>query len=866
MASSGDEVAWERVRAAIAQGDARKVAAVVGGFGEETRKEVGKRLPEALRGIDDRTRWTDQRLGPLRVAGAGCLGGAAAAAAWVARRDLRGWRDRDGLGAAIAAAVAGRPSEWRLDFARRLTDRIRLTDLLDWRADRVLWDASAALLRAEGGAPPASAAFAAGWLLWRPAEPLAEDPFFPVLLPALFDADGIGPLLGGRAPFGTAGPPEPGAVPALGAQILAHADRAFLLDGCVRRFLRGGDGARIAWYVALHRALAPAPEESAPRLRDYVRLLPNAAPPIAETAFEQVKAVDALAPLAPEMFTETANALLFRPERKLLKAALIWLDKTAKGRETAAVAQAAVAFAIEHTDTRERAVRLAVRHAAAVDPLTAETVRDAAGALPGPLRARIADAYGGAVEPEAPIEAPVLYAPAPSELDPPIASAAELREAVLAHLHASRSTRWPEVERLLAGLVVYGPDIIADLRGYGARFPWIVHPDFSHLDGAFLVMHRLAQGSARRGVVDYLRHRHGRTKLPDRPAPAQFVYRRLIDATARFGAPALLATPTVSTGHVDPEVFAERVRLLEEAGREPGAYDLDQALLRLPGDASARVLDGLVSPAAKSARAWIEGGGLPEPAVSYEVVGFRRRKLEYWEEQPKKENGKRLRTVLRGTATGSAGLLTDLDTGALEDSRAVRAVARWWAPILPSHRELTAAHLLRQAERWPLDRYEQGEAVLDLADATGKTGAATAALLLYALSSPHSADRAGALDAVLSFAAQDALPAAAMGELLPVFVKSGDVSLSRVVQGLTEAARAGAPLWPLFANAVPTLLPTADESTPAPLADLLAAASTTATLHHIRTPLPALTTWTPKSPTSRAAKEALHLTALLTTP
>ncbi|GAB2842538.1 hypothetical protein GCM10022221_47160 [Actinocorallia aurea] len=860
-------MAWERLCEAVETGDPRRVAAVVGGFDEAARKEIGKRMPELRRSLAEENRGGSLRLGPLRVAGAGCLGGAAAASAWVARRDLQGWRDRDGLAESIVAVVGARPKEWRIDFARRLADRLRPAELLSWRADRVLWDVAAAILRAEGEAPPTSAAFVTGWLLWRPAEPLAADPFFPVLLPALFDADGIGQALNERAPLGPPAFRPPGGVPTLAAEILAHADRAFLLEGCVRRFLRGGDGNRIAWYVALHRELAPSPQDAAPLARDYVRLLPSAAAPVAETAFGQVKAIDALEPLTPELFADAAGAMLFRPERKLLKAALIWLDKTAKGREDAAVTQAVAVFSVEHADTRDRAVRLAVRHAARVDPLTAEAVREAAAALPGPLRERIAAAYGGTFEPEAPVEAPLLYAAGPRDLDPPIASAAELLEAVMAHLHAPADRRWPESERLLAGLVAHGGGIVAELREYGEKHPWILHPDMRHLEGVLLVLHRLVHGRPKRGMVDYLRERHGRTKdSVQRLAPARLLHQRLFDATAHFGAPVLLATPTLSTGHVDPEVFAARLRALEEAGREPGAYDLDQALLRLPADARASVLDGLSSPAAKTARAWIDGGGLPGPQAFYEIVGFRRRRLNHWEQQPKTSHGKRLRAIFEGSAQGTAGLLTELDTAAVADGAAVRADARWWAPTLPSHRELTAAHLLRQAERWPLDRYEQGEVLLDLADATGATGPATAALLVYALSSPHAADRAGALDALLAFAAQDALPAAEMGELLPVLVKSGDVSLSRTVQGLLEAARAGANLWPLFAHAIPPLLPAPAESAPAPLAGLLAAASTTATRHHIRTPLPALTSWTPRSRTSRAAKEAENLTSLLASP
>ncbi|MDX6742224.1 DUF6493 family protein [Actinocorallia sp. A-T 12471] len=856
---SDHEAAWERVLAAVRTAKPVVVADVVRGLDAEARKAVGRRTKELLRLLPAAGR---PRLSALRVAGTGCLSGAAAAAAWTARRDLRDWRHQPTLTDALVRVVADRPREWRLDYARRLVGRLRVAELLAWGADRVMWEVPAALLREAGEPPPRTPEFAGGWLVWRPDEPVADDPLFPGVLETLFDADGLGPILAVQAPFDA--PAREGGVP-LAEQIVANARRVDLLDGCVRRFLRGGDGSRIAWYVALHRRLAPTPEESAARLRDYVRLLPNAALPVAELAFEQVKAVHALTPLAPETYAEAASALLFRPERKLLKAALIWLGKTAKGREGVVVAQAAAAFAIEHADTRDRAVRLAVRHAKAVDPLAAETVREAAAVLPGPLREAIAAAYGGAAEPEEAAEPPVLYPVAPRELDPPIASPAELLETVLAELRSPRAQRWADGERLLAGLVTHGPAIAGDLRALNERHPWLLHADASGLMGVHFVLNSLARGRPQRGVIDYLRDRLGKAEtLPGRPHLTRFLHRRFLDATARFGAPTLLATPTSSTGHVDPEVFAARLRMLEEAGLEPGAYDLEQALLRLPREAAASVLDGLVSPAAKTARSWIEGGGLPDPEIAYEVVGYRRSRRGFWDAEPKTTHGKRLHAVATGAeGTGSAAFLTRLDTATIDDA-ATHRVARWWTSVMPAHRELTAVHLLRQAEWWPLERYEQGEILLDLADATGPTGPATAALLVYGLSSPHTADRAGALDALLSFAAQDAVPTASMGSLIPILTGSGDITLSRVTGCLADAVRAGANLWPLFETAIPALLPAPSDPTPAALADLLAAASTNATLHHIRTPIPALQTWTPRSNTSRAAKEATHLTTLLT--
>ena len=66
-----------------------------------------------------------------------------------------------------------------------------------------------------------------------------------------------------------------------------------------------------------------------------------------------------------------------------------------------------------------------------------------------------------------------------------------------------------------------------------------------------------------------------------------------------------------------------------------------------------------------------------------------------------------------------------------------------------------------------------------------------------------------------------------------------------------------------------TVLRTADDwfvRTAAGAVRIETAATTTAELHRVRGPLPALAAWTPASPSSRAAKEAARLHQTLTTP
>ncbi|ROO85067.1 hypothetical protein EDD29_2602 [Actinocorallia herbida] len=851
---------WEEMQELIGAGDCAGVAVLANRLGDAGRKEVAGALPGYVRSAGLR-RWDDPRTMAARVAGAGCISGAAAAAAWITRgevRDARGPR----LARQIVAAVAHRPDAWRMDVARRLADRLRLADMTAWRADLAAWEVAALLHMEAREAPPTSPAFVVGWLGWRTYVPPKEDPFFATLAPAIFDTDGVGEYLGGNEALAVARQwDRPGLRPRpLVEDLLVELDRPDLLDGCVRRFLRGGTARSLTWFVKLHALLAPDAAEATQRLRDYVRLLPLAVLSVAEPAFAAVRAADEAAPLEPALFRESADAVLFRPELKIVKAALSWLDKTAGGRESATVEALAGVLGHENAAIRERSVKIAVKCAKAVDPLTAETVRQAAAVLPAPQRAEIAAAYGE-VKAEEPAPVPVLYPAVPRELEPPISSAAELREAVVLHLtNISGTLPWPEIERLLAGLVVHGPSLTGELRALAEKHrPHILRKDLIlHLMGIDLALHCLIFKRTADDLAQYvdtlMQKANGFGYSP--PAPELMFRRRFVEAALHLGGPAPLATPTSASGHVDPQEFAARLRAFQDAGRTPGTADLEQALLRLPGGADAAILSGLESTAAHIARAWLTEGVLVEPVVTHRLLRL-----------PLKD-GSGDAPRLAAAVSWAADLPSAALLGALPEPEKAddlwSGAAAWWPSALPSYREISAVQLLRQAVIWPRIRCGQDRTVLAFADAKGPTGPATAALLLYALSSEHPADRAAALDALLSLAAEDALPAADLGRLLAALAE--DLVLPRVIPSLVDAVRAGALLWPLFAEAITAFLPTPDARPPAPFATLLAAASDYADLHHTRTPIAALTAWTPASRTTRAAKEATRLRTTLETP
>ncbi|WP_216907726.1 DUF6493 family protein [Nocardia noduli] len=839
---------WEEMRTRVRTGNSAGVAMLAARIDEADRKEVAAALPAYLRECAPLD-WNDLRTMPLRVAGAGCLGGAAAVAAWLTRRDLRSVSDTDGIAAHVLRAVSHRPPAWRLDLARRLSDRLRSADFIGWRPDYMSWEVAAGLFLEAEQAPPATDAFVLGWLSRRVSTPPSEDALFATMAPAIFEADGVAEYLSRFAGTdyvpGRANPMD-----SLITGLFETMKRDDLLDRCLRRFLRGGKARDLAWFVDLHDLLAPTPQEAAARVRDYLRLLPASASTVADVAFTQVRAVDEAEPLAPEIFREAAQALLFRSERRIANAALSWLDRTAASRDRLgmSIELAAGVFGHEHSEIRERAVRIVTKRVKSADPLTAETVRRSASILPSTERSAIAAAYG-AVEADT-IEVPVLAPVVPRELDPPITSSAELREAIIEEYHGW-DPAWPEVERLMAGLVAHGPAAIDELRLDIDRYSGFYHPE-----GNDILLNALLAGSPR--PVDDV--------LESAPAPDALFRRRFREAADLLGGPALLATPTSATGHLDPEIFAARLRAWEAAGRQPGRFDLEQALLRLPLDGDRRLLDGLVSPAAATARAWMSADGPGPVDLSYRLAKIKAWGPDHWDRRRADDRVTRL--VVTGTCASdldSASRLFTLDTSR-KGSDTFEWSARWWPSVLPSHREVIAAHLLDQAACWPTGEYEQDGTILALSEATGATDRATATVLLYALASRRAIDRAAALDALLSLAAQNALPAAELGHHLGVFIGTGDIILGRVVPSLTEAVRAGAHLWPLFTAAITSLLPTPDTAPPTGMADLLAAASEAADLHRIRGAIPALTVWTPKSRSTRVAKEAARLDTLLTGP
>ncbi|MBE1537527.1 DUF6493 family protein [Actinomadura algeriensis] len=866
--------AWAGVRDAIDAKDPGRVMALVMKLDDAGRREVADALPGRLRELRASAEWGMLDRGliePLLLAGA-TIGGAAAAATWLCRRELEIWPHRlqRGVAADLAKATAARPAEWRADVGRRVADRIRVSD--DWGRMVSLWQMSAALTLSAGADAPASDGFVVGWTNVADPSGLAADPFLDALVPRLFDADGVGRHLADdetrlrwdRDRRGT------WADALAGLARSGRLDRAMLLDGCVGRFLRGGTARELRFFVRLHDGLAPSDDDAARHVRDHVRLLPAAPSTVADLAFRQVKRADDLGSLDGSLFEEAADALLFRPEKKLVRAALSWLDRTARrrGRVDATVRAVAAAFASDALDLRERAVKIAVKHAGRTGEAARDTVREAAAALPGDLRAAVAAAFGdvAAAEPAPVPSGPPPYVP--RALPAPIASLAELAEELAAQRDAPFA--WATTERFLAALVESAytdPDATRE-----ALRPHVPH-DVPRQHGlhsttratyywAVLAAQMLVSPFTTAPPDEHWDTTHG-TGV-DGPPLRRFLLWRKRDVIARVGrVPLLLAAPTEGSGHIAPMTLVDRLERLESAGVEPGRADLAQALLRLPRDTdpdAAVRAKALASEAGRTVAAVLASGGLPDPIVECGLL----------DEPLRTEGGRLLKLPPNGLLRLTPAADVPDDLSELLGHRAkFRTTNDYgdtgsWPAILPSHREVAAAHALPHL-LGPY-AYDHGSTALALAEADGPAGGATGAVLALALAQQNARERVDAVEALLVLSARGHLPAAETGTAIGRLAQSDRIKPNRAVRSLTEAADAGAhaDVWRVTAAALPHLLPEPGTRAPSGLPDLLALGTRTAETVRARGTVPGLADVAARGGSSRLVTEAARLHRTLT--
>ncbi|MEU4332799.1 DUF7825 domain-containing protein [Nonomuraea dietziae] len=866
----------------IETGSVASLVALLVGLSDDDKRAVARHLPAHLSergraGFEAERRV--EELAPLyRLAGAACLSGAEQVASWLNRRELR-WVEPEADATRVMSVLENRSVEWRRDLAVRLVRRLRPTTGSTWRRVQALgyWDLAAALVIETDAEPPENDAFVSGWVL-RTAERqrmnggapvLADDRLLEHMLPRLFQAQGVADGLDWNRWADS--PTIIGELVALAGA--GRVPRQTLLDGCASRFMAGGDAAEAGPFVALWRELQPEVAEIP--VVDFVRLLPSASSPVVQLALEELHRAESAGALDEELFAEAVQALAYRPEKKNMAAAVKWIADASLSKGAVAVSALAAVFDVDTPSLRERAVRVAVKLAPHTAESGREAIREAASRLPADLRERVAAAFGAVDEVQSePAAAPTLTATPLPALASPIGSVAELAAELDKPLWPVDPARFERILAALVGLTHQDRDAVAAGLQAWWRANWR-HPfeasayvygvaGFDENIGGLLSRCALAIVSPAdsRELTAMLDGDSSRWPSSE-PAPQRFVQRRFREVMSLFERgetiPVLLATPTSPTGHVEAATLLARMERLDDT--EPLESDFLQALLRLPRQIDPELVvraEKLPSEAGRRLAACLRDGGLPDPVVTWELEAFDRPATYHRSLQ---EAHARL-----APPEGVSGRLAELWT--LTPKTGYPAFSRnmvWWPPIMPSHREAAAAHVL-ECLPWAMDSTDgQVEVVAALAHNDGPVGIATASTIVIGMGHQHPAQRALAADAIITLAAYGELPAADLGRAVGHMVRGGQVKLNRITGILDEVMETGAhaEVWTALAQAVPLLLPEPGEKARAGLGELLKVAARAAVRAGARGDIPGLGELAARKGSSLLIHEARRLSEVI---
>ncbi|HWS34814.1 MAG TPA: DUF6493 family protein, partial [Actinoplanes sp.] len=741
---------------------------------EQERLAFAPEVEKGIKGVRGDAWWdngNDPAAG-FALAVLACMPSAPRAAALLTRRDMRDRWSRVPE-TFYRRIVEAREPDWLPDLGVRLAARLPAKEV--WREQ---WRFVAWMF---GGSPelaPRTEGFVRGWLAdmhadYGKRDPFAvnlrSSPFLDVLLPAVFEIDGLGGALTGGQWGGDGWDSKPPFAPAV-AELVAEGrlDRAVILAATLDRLVRGDRPAWLRPFAELYDTLAPALDEMTAATGDHATLAAGAPSPIAGAAQRALRAVDEAGRLEFETLLEVSAAVLLRPEKVLVKAQLSWLEKVARrdpDRAGEVLETVAVAFGHPALEMQERALTLVGRQVGRVDPAVVSRLSDAAVVLSGDLRTRAAELFGTAPPEPVEPEIPALLPPAPPAAMPgPITSAAELATEIVAVLHEETSIGW---ERVMAALVALPGDGLAEA----------LQPVRQRYAGS-LVDHQWNGRSSRSGQLGgAIRARLGITapngkRILDRSAdssgngPAGVLLLRLRELADRIAAEPvaeLMATPTRVDGSLDAAVLLERLIRAEAAGREPWPVDFQQALLRVPRTVDVAVTKraaDLTSASGVRFAAWLTEGGLPDPVSTRKVQGNQTGRNPYGT-----MNQSHRRFVADLVSARSAGEPLPLEEGLVCLTR--RPVIEWYSgdfaepadiavAVLPHHREVIAAWALPTlATVADLDQKGEGRALPMIAECAGPVGPATVLAVTYVLGARDEADRLAAVDAFLILAAGD---------------------------------------------------------------------------------------------------------------
>ncbi|MFE5944123.1 DUF6493 family protein [Streptomyces sp. NPDC056480] len=808
----------EQLLAEVRAGRAHKVPALLEPLDAAARKTaLGqlKSLRSEVRAWDWK-RWNEATAvrRALYVAGAGCQTGAAATATWLGGRDLLSWRSEDGT--LVLSVLADRDPVWTADVAQRLAARPAVAESS--------YGLIRGLVERSGCAVPATDGYVLAWTREitdsRLLERLREDSHTRVLVPhALAMAETPDRLTW------SVGPEAPTHWPtALEALVTEGVlDRAEVVDLCVSRLLRGGRARDLRFPLDVLRLVEPSADERRERIPDWIGMTADAPSPVAGYAQEVLAGLAADGALSAGALAEMTGGVLFRTEKKLVRAQLTLVGKVL-AREPGAVAELlpAVAEAFGHEDTtiQERALKLVGRHAAAVDASVRRELAEQAGLLSPVHRPAAVALFGNDLEVESGVPYEEILPPVPERerVAPPATTVEELVEELLTRGLQQDPAAF---ERMLDGLVRLArrdrAGLEAAVREAFATGPWAHSHFFTHYNqGAEVVLAGLL-GLLQKGRITAGRAKGNNRKVCHHDALSGILDARLWEAADLIGTdalPFLLAVPTWHTGEIDPVVLVERLRGYREAGVEPAPADFAQALLRVgrrdpSAGWAAEEAEALGTRAGRRLAAWLR---------AWEPLGMRVRFLDGGEDR------------------ASLWWLSDRIVVEIADRPAVRkefpAAFRWlggeprvtprqcyhwldtrahWAAALPVDREFVAACVLSPlASAADADQRGVTEPLTMIAEAGGPVGRAVHLAVAFGLGCQDADDRLRAVDALLVLAARGDLDARLLGTELAWLVVEGSVKPNRLADALRTTAATGAygTVWAVLEPLLPELLGT----------------------------------------------------------
>ncbi|MEV7277792.1 DUF6493 family protein [Streptomyces sp. NPDC093111] len=818
-ASTASAAQVEQLLVAVRQGRRGDVPGLVEALGAAGRKAAVpglKELRKEVRGWDW-GRWREQRKvrGALRLAGAGCLTGAAAAADWIGGRDFQEWGTES---RAVLGVLAHRDHAWLTEVARRLAERPTMAE--------EEYGLVHGLVLLTGCPAPATDSYVRGWTAALDRRDLVaslrQDPQTPVLVPRLLDLTETPEAVGwqtaaasddGRSHW-------PGALAVLAAEGLL--DRAELVDACVARLLRGGRPRDLRLSLALLQAVGATDEERRARIPDWLGMVADGSSPVAAHAQEVLAglALDGVLPVRE--LAEMSGSVLFRTEKKLVRAQLTLLSKVLRQAPDAADELLPVvmdAFGHEDTAIQERALKLVGRHLSGVDGQVREELAGAAVLLSPMHRAAAVELFGAAADGGAlPYEEVLPPVPEPRPVAPTAGSLAELIEDLVTVVR--RPGEPEEFERALDGLVRHAHGdraaLTAAVRETFGDAHWMRGGDHFGYgpQGLMVVMAALA------GTVRVSRITDGRrraTATCGHAGPSGVVEARLWEAAWLIASsapvPFLLATPTLHTGAIDAPVLVERLGAYRDAGAEPAPVDLAQALLRVrrsgPGVAeAAEAAAALGTRAGERLAAWLSADVSLAPGVRFLDRGPDIRSGRWW-------LADRVVVAFRERRTIREEFPPPFQWLSGESTEAARRCRHWsgleshWPGVLPQDREPLAVWLLPEVgngSEW--DARGSARGLTALAEGEGPVGPAVHAALAVGLGGRHAEDRLTAVDALLVLAARGELDAPALGGRLVPLLAEGTVKPNRLADAARTAAATGAygTVWAVLAELLPGLL------------------------------------------------------------